>query len=125
MNKFASYSFLTRFGLGIIFLANALTAFFAPAEFTELINNSFVASLLPIRPEVFVPLVIGLNDSIVALLLFFGVATRRVALWALIWLIGVTIVVGRSFDALEHIGLLFVTLTLILGINTQQKTYES
>jgi hypothetical protein len=115
MNKFLNYNFLIRFGLGIIFLANSLTAFFAPSEFIELINNSFVSSLIPLRPEVFVPLIVGLNDGIVALLLFFGIATRRVGLWAFIWLIGVIIVIANPLDVLEHAGLLFMALALVLG----------
>ena len=82
MNKFLSYNFLIRFGLGVIFIANALTAFFAPAEFTEIIKNSFVANFLPISPEAFVGIVIGFNDAIVGLLLISGFATRRVAVWA-------------------------------------------
>lgn len=115
MNKFGTYNFLIRFGLGIIFLANSLAAFFAPSEFIELLNNSFIVHLLPIRPELFIPLVIGLNDGIVALLLFFGIATRRVGLWAFVWLIGVMIVIASPFDVLEHFGLLFMALALILG----------
>lgn len=106
---------MIRFGLGVIFLANSLTAFFAPSEFIELINNSFILPLLPIRPELFVPFVIGLNDGIVALLLFFGITTRRVGLWAFIWLVGVMIVIASPFDALEHSGLLFMALALVFG----------
>lgn len=115
MNKFLNYNFLIRFGLGIIFIANALMAFFAPAEFIELIENSFVAGILPVSPEVFVPIVIGLNDSIVGLLLIGGITTRRVAVWAFIWLLGVMAVVGSPLDVLEHSGLLFVALALIFG----------
>lgn len=115
MSKFLNYNFLLRFGLGIVFLANALAAFFAPSEFIELIRNSFVVHLLPIRPEIFVPLVIGLNDGIVALLLFFGIATRRVGMWVFVWLIGVMVIIATPFDVLEHSGLLFMALALILG----------
>jgi len=115
MNKFLTYNFLIRLGLGVIFIANALVAFFAPAEFIELVENSFVVNLLPIRPELFVPIVIGLNDSIVGLLLLSGFATRRIALWATIWLVGVIVVIGSPFDVLEHFGLLFMSLALILG----------
>ena len=115
MNKFLNYNFLIRFGLGIVFLANALVAFFAPSEFIELIKNSFVANILPISPEAFVPIVIGLNDSIVALLLITGISTRRIALWAILWLVGVMIVIGSPFDVLEHSGLLFMALALVLG----------
>lgn len=115
MNKFLNYNFLIRLGLGIVFLTNALTAFFAPAEFIELIKNSFVAGILPISPGAFVPIVIGLNDSIVALLLITGIATRPVALWSMLWLIGVTVVVASPLDGLEHLGLLFMALALVLG----------
>lgn len=115
MSKYLNYNFLIRFGLGIIFIANALAAFFAPAEFIGLINNSFVANFLPIRLEIFVPIVIGLNDSVVGLLLLSGFATRRVAIWATIWLVGVMVVIGSPFDVLEHSGLLFMLLALILS----------
>ncbi len=121
MNKFLNYNFLIRFGLGIIFLANALVAFFAPAEFIELIKNSFVANLLPVRPEVFVPFAVGLNDSIVGLLLISGFATRRVAIWATVWLTGVIFVIGSFFDVLEHLGLVFMSVALILGDNYSNK----
>lgn len=113
MNKFIHYNFLIRFGLGTIFLANSLTAFFVPSEFIELINNSFMVNFLPIRPEIFVPLIIGLNDAIVALLFFFGIATRRVGLWAFIWLIGVMIIIASPLGILEHVGFLFMVLALI------------
>lgn len=115
MNKFITYNFLIRFGLGFIFLANSLAAFFAPSEFIELINNSFVANLLPISPELFVTIIIGLNDGIIALLLFLGISIRRVSTWAFIWLIGVMVVIGSPFDILEHVGLLFMASALILG----------
>lgn len=115
MKKFLTYNFLIRFGLGIIFIANALVAFFAPTEFVEVIENSFVANFLPISPEAFVPIVVGLNDSIVGLLLISGFATRRVAVWATLWLVAVMLVIGNPFDALEHAGLLFMGLALMLG----------
>lgn len=97
---------MIRFGLGIIFIANSLMAFFAPTEFIELIKNSFVVNFLPIRPEIFVPIVIGLNDSIVGLFLFSGFAIRSVAIWAMVWLIGVILVIGSPLEVLEHSGLL-------------------
>ncbi|OYV27147.1 MAG: hypothetical protein B7W98_02385 [Parcubacteria group bacterium 20-58-5] len=115
MNKFLNYNFLIRFGLGVIFIANALTAFFAPAEFTEIIKNSFVANFLPISPEAFVGIVIGFNDAIVGLLLISGFATRRVAVWATMWLIGVMIVIGSPLDVLEHSGLLLMSVALVLN----------
>lgn len=115
MNKFLNYKFLIRFSLGIIFLANALTAFFASAEFVQIIKDSFMANLLPLSPETFAGIIIGFNDLIVGLLLIFGFATHRVAVWAMIWLIGVMAVIGSPFDVLEHFGLLLLALALILG----------
>lgn len=120
MNKFVTYNFLIRFGLGVIFLANSLIAFFTPSEFIELIENSFVAGFIPIPLEVFVPLVIGLNDGIVALLLFFGIDTRRVGTWAFVWLICVMVVVASPLDVLEHTGLLFMALALVLNNNQKE-----
>jgi uncharacterized membrane protein len=115
MKKYLTYNFLIRFGLGTVFIANALVAFFAPSEFVEIINGSFVANILPISPEVFVPIIIGLNDTIVGLLLISGFAQRRVAIWATIWLIGVMITIGNPLDILEHSEFLFMSITLILG----------
>ena len=115
MNKFLNYNFLIRFGLGIIFITNALVAFFAPTEFIELIKNSFITNLLPISPGKFVLIVIGLNDSIVGLLLISGFATRRVAGWTMVWLVGVMVVIGNPLDILEHSGLLFMSAALVLG----------
>lgn len=127
MKKLLTYDLLIRLGLGVIFLANSLAAFFAPSEFIELIEQSFVAGLLPVSPELFVPLVIGINDGIVGLLLFFGFKTRFVAVWAFIWLVGVMLVIGigSPFDVLEHAGLLFMALALIVGGNHVAKTIEN
>ncbi len=115
MSKYLGYNSLIRYGLGIIFIANALAAFFAPDELIEIIKNSFVASLLPVSPRVFVGVVIGLNDSIVGLLLISGFATRRVALWATMWIVGVIIIIAKPLDMLEHSGLLFMSAALVLG----------
>jgi uncharacterized membrane protein YphA (DoxX/SURF4 family) len=114
MKKFLNYHHIIRYGLGIIFIANALVAFFAPAEFIEIIENFFIINFLPIRPEVFVPIIIGLNDIVVGLLLIVGFATRRVAIWATIWLIGVMITIGSPFDVLEHVGILFMSIALAI-----------
>lgn len=121
MHTFLTYQFLIRIGLGVVFLANSLAALFAPAEFIELIENSFVVSFIPIPLEVFVPLVIGFNDGIVALLFFSGIATRRVAMWAFLWLVGVMVVIGEPFDVLEHAGLLFVALALVVADSRARK----
>lgn len=114
MNKFLNQKFLVRLGLSIIFIVNALTAFFAPGDFVGIIKDSFIAGFLPVRPETFV-WVIGLNDSIVGLLLISGIATRRVAIWATAWLMGVTVIMTDPLDMLEHIGLLLVSFSLTIS----------
>jgi len=123
INKYLTYNFLVRFGLGVIFIASALAAFFAPDEFIELIENSFVANLLPVSPETFVRVVISLNDFVVGLLLISGFATRRVAIWATAWLTGVMIVIGSPFDVLEHSGLLFMSIALVLNNQSGMKKH--
>lgn len=60
-------------------------------------------------------IVIGLNDATVGLLLISGIVTRRVAVWATLWLVGVMVVTGSLFGVLEHFGLLFMSAALILG----------
>ena len=115
MNKFLNYNFLIRLGLGTIFIANGLAAFFAPAEFVELVSNSFVAHFLPVSPETFVGIGIALNDSIVGLLLIVGIATRRTAIWAMLWLLGAIAVIGIELKALEDLGLLVMAGALALG----------
>jgi uncharacterized membrane protein YphA (DoxX/SURF4 family) len=114
MKKFLNYHHIIRYGLGLIFIANALVAFFAPAEFIEIIQNSFIINFLPVGPGVFVKIVIGINDAIVGLLLISGFATRRVAIWATIWLFGVMITIGSPFDVLEHVGILFMSVALVI-----------
>ncbi len=115
MNKYLQHNFLIRLGLGIIFIANSLAAFFAPAEFSELVRSSFIANLLPVSPETFVGVVISFNDLIVGLLLIFGIATRRVAIWATLWLIAAMATIGIHLNALEDFGLLIMSVALALG----------
>ncbi len=111
-----NYRFLIRIGLGLAFLANALTAFFAPAEFIELLNGSFATNILPVAANTFVVL-IGINDVIVALLLFLNIGIRRTALWAAIWIIGVMAVRGAPLEILEEAGFLPMAMTLFLDKN--------
>lgn len=114
MKKILNYHHIIRYGLGLIFIANALVAFFAPTEFVEIIKNSFIANFLPINLETFAGIIIGFNDAIVGLLLISGFATRRVAIWATIWLVGVMVTIGNPFDILEHIGILFMSVALAI-----------
>jgi len=114
MKKLLNYHHIIRYGLGLIFIANALVAFFAPNDFIEIIKNSSIVNLLPVSPAIFVGIIIGFNDAIVGLLLIGGFATRRVAIWATIWLVGVMITIGSPFDILEHIGILFMSVALAI-----------
>ncbi len=117
MKKSMSFPFLIRVGLACVFLANSLTAFFAPGEFQELVSGSFVAGLLPISVAAFVTFV-GFSDLTVSILLFLGWRTSRVAIYATLWLAGVIITIGVvSLDALEHLG--FLALAIALAVHTR------
>lgn len=72
-------------------------SFFTPVGFLEIIESSFVENLILISLESFV-IIIGLNNAIVGLLLISGFATRRVVIWAIIWFVGIMIIVGKPFD---------------------------
>lgn len=114
MKKFLTYPLLIRLGLACAFLANALTAFFLPAEFQELVSGSFLATILPISVATFV-IFIGINDLLLAGLLFFGWHPSYAATWAALWIIGVILVSGVfSLDALEHLAFLAMALAVAL-----------
>lgn len=109
---------LIRVGLALVFLANSLTAFFAPSEFIELIEKSFVANLLPVSAAAFV-IVIGINDACVAILLLLRPAWRWVPVWSALWLLGVLIVRAAPLEVLEESGFLFMALAL--AFNNQKE----
>ena len=112
MNRYLTFPFLIRAGLACVFLSQSITAFVAPAEFLDLVSNSFVAGLLPVSVATFVTF-IGFNDFAVAALLFSGWKTNRVATYASLWLLGVIVVIGvASLDALEHLGFLAMSISL-------------
>ena len=108
-----------RFGLALVFLANSLTAFYLPGEFQDLVAGSFLAGILAtlsISVAQFVTF-IGVNDMVVAILLFSGWRLRRVAKYATLWLTGVIFVIGVAdfetmLDVLEHFGFLAMALAL-------------
>jgi len=109
---------IIRIGLGLVFLANALTAFSAPAELVEIIEKSFVANLLPVSMGLFI-LLIGVNDALVATLLFLNRGKRSVAIWAVLWILGVMMVRGAPLEILEESGFLFMAVAL--AINNQKE----
>ncbi len=98
-------SLIIRFGLALVFLANAYAAWFAPDEFREILEKSFLSGLGDGGIATFIKL-IGISDGLVALLLFLGVRTKAVATYASLWILGI-ILISRPVDIsniLEHVG---------------------
>ena len=117
MRKIQKYSpLILRFGLAAVFLANAYVAWFAPDEFKEILEHSFLSGILP-GTAVLLNL-IGLSDALVAVLLILGKWPRIVTAYAAAWIAGVVIVSQPSgiSDALEHVG--FFAIALYLWVNT-------
>ncbi len=107
---------MIRIGIAFAFLANSLTAFIAPQDFLNLLNASFIPNIIPIASSLFVVL-IGVNDALVAILLFSGGrAARMIEWWAIVWLIGVLIIKatgGGYLDALEEVAFVSMVLALV------------
>lgn len=119
MKNFLAFPIIIRVGLALVFLANSLVAFLMPSEFQELVSGSFVANLLPVSVATFVTF-IGINDFVVAILLFVGWRTSRVAVYATAWLTGAILVIGVfSLDALEHLGFLAMAIALSMSKRTE------
>lgn len=114
MSKYSAPQHLIRFGLALVFLANSLTAFFVPSEFIELIEKSFLSNLLPINIGVFI-IIIGINDALVSIFLLSNKYVRWVALWAVIWIIGVIMMRGEFLGTLEEAGFLFMAAALTIS----------
>lgn len=123
MKKIFTYPVLIRMGLALVFFANALAAFFAPDEFKEIFEQSFIAGIVPI-PFAVMLTVIRINDTLVSLLLFSGIGARRVALWAALWIVGVIALRGISLGSVEELGFLAMALALVSdgGALNKQKT---
>lgn len=118
MKKYVTAPFLIRIGLACVFLANSLIAFLAPSEFQELVSGSFLANILPVSVATFVTF-IGINGFCVAVLLFLGWHTSRVAMYATAWMVGVIAVMDVfSLETLEHLGFLSMTLALAMQRET-------
>ena len=117
---FADYrkysTLIIRMGLGLTFLANSYTAFVAPDEFEKLISGSFLASLLPVNPDLFIKF-ISVSDGVVATLFLVGKAQKYAAIYAFFWILGVMAVIGIQDPAglLEHFGSLSMAVYLLLN----------
>lgn len=107
---------IVRWGLSLVFLANGLTAFFAPQEFRDLLGVSFVSHWLPLSISTFV-IVIGVNDLLLAILISFNKYQKYILIWAMLWLIGVMVVSQDILGILEHLG--FFSMALSLWISTR------
>jgi len=105
---------IIRIGLALVFLANALTAFFAPQEFKDLIEASFLAHLLPISTSAFV-LIIAINDSLLTLLILLNKFQKYIMIWSMLWLLGVILLTKEVPAILEHLGFLSMALALWIG----------
>jgi uncharacterized membrane protein len=105
---------VVRVGLACVFLANGLTAFFMPQEFADLLGGSFVSGLLPF-PIATAVLLIGVHDTLMALLILWGKYQKYIFGWACVWLVGVMIVVAEPLDVLEHLGFFAMALALWLS----------
>ncbi len=130
MNKFFSPPFLIRIGLALVFLANSLAAFFAPQEIGEIIERAFFAGIVPVSTGTFA-MIIGVNDALVAMLLFGGVKVRIVAVWAALWIVGVMAARAAPLDILEESGFLAMALALAVdrkypgGVSYRKQNHES
>jgi uncharacterized protein YjeT (DUF2065 family) len=102
---------IIRIGLALVFLANGLTAFFSPQELKELLEASFVSQILPLPITAFL-LIIGINDLLMSGLILLNRYQKYTFGWAMLWLIGVMIVVARPLDILEHLGFFSMALAL-------------
>ena len=103
--KKSTLCFLFRFGLSSVFLVNSLTAWFSPTEFIELLKSNSLVSLIA-GPGFWIPL-IGINDSLLFLIILLGRWRKVVAIWAALWVIAVIYVTGFEVTGfVEHAGLL-------------------
>lgn len=108
---------ILRFGLGLVFLANAWSAWFSSQEFRDLLDNSFLISHLPVIPVSAWLVLTGINDSLLTLILLFNlkIVMRFALIWAAIWLILVMIILWEPLAILEHAGFLAMAIALLLN----------
>lgn len=118
--KFQQYSpYIIGVGLGLIFLANSYTAFFSPEEFIKLVGDSFL-KMLPLSADTIVKL-IGVSDGLVGILLVLGLLRKYVAIYSVLWILGVIMVTGFAEvgGVLEHLGILSMPIYLFLNNKRQ------
>jgi len=109
---------LLRIGLGLIFLANALTAWFSPEEFKDLVSSSFLTQHLSFISSSAFLLIIGISDSLLALIFLFNIKAviKYALIWAVIWLVGVMLVIWEPIGIIEHLGYFAIALGLFMTL---------
>lgn len=113
---------IIRIGLALVFLANALAAFFAPEEFTDLIAGSFLPHLLPVMSAEGFLTIVKINDSLIALLLLLNIKhLKYVLIWASIWILGVMVMIAEPLGILEHLGFLSMSIALFLNLEQSEE----
>lgn len=121
MDPLRRYRTFIRLGLAVVFLANVLTAILAPDEFLDIFHHSIFSAVFGMKIDAVLPIIISINDAIVAVLLFAGIATRRVAVWASIWIVLVMVALGQLSGIMEHVGYLAMSLSLALDVPVPQR----
>ncbi len=109
---------ILRTGLALVFLANALVAWFSPQEFADLIGGSFIVNIFPAIPVSALVTLVLINDSLLALIFLFNFKKimKYALAWASIWIILVILVIWQPMDALEHLGFLAISVVLFLEL---------
>ena len=113
-----------RIGLSSFFLINSLTAWFAPSEFLGLLGANQLASAIA-DPQFWV-YVIGINDSLLFLLIILGYWRKTIAVWAGLWVIAVMYVTRLEgmMEFIEHIGVLSFILFYYFSSKQTPKTSQ-
>lgn len=111
---------LLRIGLGLLFLTNAVTAWFNPDEFREILSTSFLGMLF--GPTDWLIPVIGINDTVLGLLIMSGWWRTITAIWASLWVLGVIAVTGIVTPEFAlHLGVLALIAAYAAPIQTTEE----
>lgn len=115
--------YLISLGLGCAFFASVLRNFFHQENFNELIESSFFAGMFSTIP--YFIYIVAFNDFLVATFLIVRIFPKVAAWWAMLWLVAVIVVHLSVFsledllDAIEHMGLLFMAIFLVIKSREQ------
>ena len=89
-------------GLAGVFIANGLVAWLQPDDFVDLVRDSALSGLLPVKAGAWVAWAIGVNDLALGLLLVAAIRFRRVRppvlAWSGVWLLAVSVIKVTSLE---------------------------